>query len=56
MGIGNALHATHPVCAFFTSNAACSPSDFGPIRRPSLSDSVGNRPVLNEAAEIQALV
>jgi hypothetical protein len=54
MGIGNALHAAHRVCAFFTSSAACSPSDFGPIRRPSLHDPVGNRPVLNEAAEVQA--
>jgi len=54
MGIGNALHAAHRVCAFFTSSAACSPSDFGPVRRPTLRDPVGNRPVLNEAAKVQA--
>jgi hypothetical protein len=38
----------------FTSNAACSPSDFGPIRRPFLPDPVGDRPVLNESVEVQA--
>jgi hypothetical protein len=38
----------------FTSNAACSPSDFGPIRRPFLPDPVGDSSVLNEPVEVQA--
>jgi hypothetical protein len=38
----------------FTSKAACSPSNFGPIRGPFLPDSVGDRPVLNEPVEFQA--
>jgi hypothetical protein len=28
--------------------------DFGPIRRPTLRDPVGNSPVLNEPVEVQA--
>src|SRR5467141_2977114 len=53
---GPAMRRTQRLAAvpFFTSKDACSPSDFGPIRRPFLPDPVGDRSVLNEPLEVQA--